>query len=64
MELKDKMKTIGIKASIKDDKLIDIRAKQQGLSKSELYRKIIDDYFKAKPLSDAEKALINMMPND
>jgi hypothetical protein len=57
----ENMKTIGVKANIKDDKLIDLRAKQQGTTKSELYRKIIDDYFVAHPLTGAEEELVKLI---
>ncbi len=62
-EKKERMKTIGVKASVIDDKIIDIRARQQDMSKSELYRFIIDGYFKKHPLTNAEKEIIASMVN-
>ena len=56
MEQKD-YKLVGFKADINDDKIINIRAEREGLDKSKFYRKIVDEYFKNHPLSEAEKEL-------
>ena len=56
------MKTIGVKLSIKDDKIVDMIARKKGKSKAEMYRKIIKAYFEVYPLNEAEKEIVeNMM---
>lgn len=56
--MEEKRKLIGFKANINDHKIINIRAQKEGIDSSKFYRKILEEYFKTNPLSDAEKSLL------
>lgn len=51
-------KLVGFKADINDDKIISIRAEKENSDKSKFYRKIVEEYFKNNPLSEAEKEML------
>ena len=56
-----KQKNIGLKLSVENDKKIDLIAQKRGVSKSQIYREIIDEYFKTNPLTESEEDLIKSM---
>ena len=54
----EKFKQIGFKADVKLDKIITLRATEEGTDKSKFYRNIIEEYFEKNPITDNEKRFL------
>lgn len=58
MEEKEKFKQIGFKADVELDRIITLRANEEGTDKSKFYRNIIDKYFEENPVTETEKKFL------
>jgi hypothetical protein len=54
----EKFKQIGFKADVELDKIITLRANEEGADKSKFYRNIIELYFEKNPITEAEKKFL------
>jgi hypothetical protein len=54
----ERYKQIGFKADVELDKIITLRATEEGTDKSKFYRNIINKYFEENPITDNEKRFL------